>query len=80
MKADSTKNESTLKPVLLNYGGAKKFIADMNEEELEEARQSIMRRVREKAFSKGLPIYYHKDNILVAEYADGRIVPVAENE
>lgn len=65
-------------PVLLNYGGAPKFIADMDADELETARQSIMRRAREKAFSKGLPIYYRLSGSLVAEFPDGRIVPVTK--
>lgn len=63
-------------PVLLNYGGAKKFIAEMDATELETARKSIIRRAREKAFSKGLPVYYRKNGSLVAEFPDGRIVPV----
>ena len=69
-------NEGATTPVLLNYGGAKKFIAQMDAEELEAARQSIMRRAREKAFSKGLPVYYGQDGVLVAEFPDGRIEPM----
>ncbi|HEV7332709.1 MAG TPA: hypothetical protein VGN63_16845 [Flavisolibacter sp.] len=71
-------NEQPVLPVLLNYGGAKKFIAEMNTDELAEARQSIMRRAKEKAFSKGLPIYYRQQGQLVAEYPNGRIVPVTK--
>lgn len=78
MEGDKRTKEFPVMPVLLNYGGAKKFIADMNEEELEEARQSIMRRVREKAFSKGLPIYYDLNGVSIAEYPDGRIEPVPQ--
>jgi len=43
-------------PILLRYGGAEKSIFEMNDEELEKAAISILRRAREKAFSKGLPI------------------------
>ena len=60
-------------PVLLNFGGAKKVVSDMSPEELETARQSILRRAREKAFFKGLPIYYSQNGQVMAEYADGRI-------
>ena len=60
-------------PVLLNFGGAKKVVSDMNPEELEAARQSILRRAKEKAFFKGLPIYYSQNGQVLAEYADGRI-------
>jgi len=45
----------------------------MSSEELEQAAQSILRRAKEKAFSKGLPIYFGKDGKVMAEYADGRI-------
>lgn len=64
-------------PVLLNYGGSKNFIADMTPDELKQARQAILQRAREKAFSKGLPIYFSQNNVLLAEYSDGRIEPVA---
>lgn len=67
-----------LEPVLLNYGGAEKALNEMNEAELESASQAIRNRAKEKAFSKGLPIYYTLNKQLVAEYADGRIVPVNE--
>lgn len=69
-------NSSAIKPVLLNFGGAKKFISDMNPKELEAVRQSVLRRAREKAFSKGLPIYYSLKGQLMAEYADGRVETV----
>ena len=78
MKGESVIKENPQIPVLLNYGGAKKFIAEMDAEELEAARQSIMRRAREKAFSKGLPVYYQLNGSLVAEYPDGRIIPVSK--
>lgn len=76
MKGTSEIKETLPTPVLLNYGGARKFVAEMNDAELETARRSIVRRAREKAFSKGLPVYYHKNGLLVAEFPDGRIVPV----
>jgi hypothetical protein len=79
MKGERAINEMLPSPVLLNYGGAKKFIAEMNAEELEKARQSIMQRAREKAFSKGLPVYYHHQGILVAEFPDGRIEALTAN-
>lgn len=76
MKLNSEIERIELIPVLLNYGGATKPLNEMNEEELQAARDSIVRRAKEKAFSKGLPIYYALESKLVAEYADGRIVPV----
>ncbi len=69
------KNDS---PILLRYGGAKKSTFDMDEEELAQVAATILRRVKEKAFFKGLPIYYAKDNMLIAEYVDGRKVVVKQ--
>lgn len=63
-------------PILLRYGGAEKSIFEMNNEELKKAAISILRRAKEKAFSKGLPIYFAKDGKVYAEYADGNIVEV----
>ena len=45
----------------------------MNDEELEQAAQSILRRAKEAAFSKGLPIYFSKEGVLMAEYPNGHI-------
>lgn len=60
-------------PIFLIYGGAKKSLLEMNMEERLEARNSILKRAREKAFSKGLPIYYSKEGKLWAEYPDSRL-------
>ena len=60
-------------PIFLRYGGAKKSSFDMTEQELEDAAASILRRAKEKAFSKGLPIYFSKANKVFAEYPDGHI-------
>jgi len=48
----------------------------MSSEELDAARKSILRRAREKAFSKGLPIYYSRKGKLLAEHPDGKVVIV----
>ena len=61
----------SIKPVLLTYGGAEKSSFDMTPEEFTVASKSILRRAKEKAFSKGLPIYYGKNGKVIAEYADG---------
>jgi hypothetical protein len=72
-------NNQPTTPLYLRYGGAKKSTFDMSFEELEQAAQSILRRAKEKAFSKGQPIYYSKDGKVMAEYADGRIEVVKKN-
>ena len=63
-------------PVFLNYGGAKKLIADMTSEELETAGKNQSFAAREKAFSKDLPIYYSRKGKLLAEHPDGKVVIV----
>jgi len=61
---------ATVKPILIRYGGADKSSFNMDATELNQAALSILRRAREKAFYKGLPIYYVDKGKLVAEYAD----------
>jgi hypothetical protein len=65
-------------PILLRYGGSKKSSFEMNDEELERAAISILRRAKEKAFSKGLPIYFSENEKVYAEYPDGNIIEVTE--
>ena len=60
--------KSPYEPILVNYGGAKKSVFEMNAEEFGEAAKNIIRRAKEKAFSKGLPIYVSVDGQAYAEY------------
>jgi hypothetical protein len=64
---------SKIRPILLRYGGAEKSIFDMTSEELEQVAVSALRRAKEKAFYKGLPIFYADKGKLLAEYPDGQI-------
>jgi hypothetical protein len=64
-------NQTSEPIVYLLYGGAKKSCFEMTAEELQAAAQSSLRRAREKAFSKGLPIYSYRNKLVVAEYPDG---------
>ena len=68
--------ELIYKPILVRYGGAEKSIFEMDQEEVQQAADSIVRRAKEQAFSKGLPIYFSKGGVLMAEFPDGRIEPV----
>jgi hypothetical protein len=52
----------------------------MTTEELEQASVSILRRAKEKAFSRGLPIYFGKEGKVFAEYADARIEEVKNSK
>ncbi len=64
-------DKKNFQPALINYGGASKSSFDMTPEEFYNAGESIIRRAKEKAFSKGLPIYYERNGDLYAEYPDG---------
>lgn len=65
-------------PILLRYGGAKKSSFEMSQLELIQAAASILRRAKEKAFSKGRPIYFGEGDKVLAEFPDGRIEEVKE--
>ena len=62
--------------IFLRYGGAKKSSFEMTKEELDQAAVSILQRAKEKAFSKGVPIYFSKGDKVFAEYPDGHIEEV----
>ena len=64
----------------LLYGGAAKFSFEMTPEEYKEAAQRVVNRVKEKAFSRGLPIYYSVDGLVIAEFADGKKFVVENDE
>ncbi len=70
---ESENMSTTVKPILIRYGGASKSSFKMNTSELGQVASSILRRAREKAFYKGLPIYYIDKGKVMAEYPDGRI-------
>ncbi len=72
--------EQASTPNYLRYGGAKKSSFEMTAEELEQAAASILRRAKEKAFSRGLPIFFSKEGKVYAEYADGHIEEVKTAE
>ena len=59
--------------VLLNYGGSAKSTFDMSLPEFKKAADAIRNRAREKAFSKGLPVYVSRKGKVFAEYPDGSV-------
>ena len=64
----------------LLYGGASKPHYLMNEEECLIVGEKILNRVKEKAFSRGLPIYYEVNGLVIAEFGDGRKFEVENQE
>jgi hypothetical protein len=65
-------------PILLRYGGSKKSNFEMTEAELKKTAESILQRAKEKSFSKGVPIYFSKEERVFAEYADGQIQEITK--
>ena len=61
-------------PILLRYRGAKKSTFEMSEKELQEAAESIVKRAKEKAFYKDLPIYFSIGDKVFANAPDANII------
>ena len=61
-----------LNDVVLLYGIAPKSCFDMNEIEKQKASAIALERAKEAAFTRGLPIIYGENGIVIAEYADGK--------
>ncbi len=67
-----TDNEDSPNKILLLYGLAKKSYFDMNDEERYEASKAASERAKEAAFTRGLPIIYGENGLVIAEYANGK--------
>jgi hypothetical protein len=57
---------------LIQYGHAKKPFDQLNPNELAAANQRLQKKVRERAWAAGSPVYYGINGYLIAEYADGK--------
>ena len=66
--------QSTIMPL---FGGAEKPVEEMNEEEQELAAEQVYLKVREAAFSRGLPVIIEKEGQTIREFADGHIELIA---
>lgn len=60
----------------LRFGEAKKSTFEMSKEELKQVSSEILTRAKEKAFSRGLPIFYGKNEKVFAEYSTGKVEEV----
>lgn len=60
----------------LRYGGAGKCTSEMTQAELAELSNSIVRRAKEKGFSKGRPIIYGEGGKVYEEWPDGNIIDI----
>jgi hypothetical protein len=57
---------------LIQYGRAKKPFEELNADELAEVHARLAKEIRERAWAVGSPVYYSIDDLLIAEYWDGR--------
>ncbi|CCH02860.1 hypothetical protein FAES_4861 [Fibrella aestuarina BUZ 2] len=69
-------DEKPAQSILPLYGGAEKPLEKMTVDELEEAASQVYRKVREAAFSRGLPVIIKRNGQLLKEYADGHTEPL----
>ncbi|MBS1662718.1 MAG: hypothetical protein JST68_16865 [Bacteroidetes bacterium] len=63
---------------LVQYGHAKKPFEQLNSKELAEVNSRLDKKIRERAWAVGSPVYYGLDDYLIAEYADGRKMIIEE--
>lgn len=57
--------------IRLQYGMAKKSYFEMNEMERKEVARLALEKAKFDAFSRGLPIIFSIDGLIIAEYANG---------
>lgn len=56
----------------IQYGHARKPFEQLNAEELAEVNQRLDIKIRERAWAVGSPVYYGVNDLVIAEYQDGR--------
>ena len=62
----------------IQYGHAKKPFEQLNAEELAEVNERLDKKIRERAWAVGSPVYYGINGLVIAEYQDGRKMIVEE--
>jgi hypothetical protein len=62
----------------IQYGHAKKPFEQLNAEELAEVNNRLDKKIRERAWAVGSPVYYGLNGLVIAEYQDGRKMVVEE--
>jgi hypothetical protein len=62
----------------VQYGHAKKPFDQLNVEELAEVNKRLDKKIRERAWAVGSPVYYGVSGLVIAEYEDGRKMVVEE--
>jgi hypothetical protein len=62
----------------IQYGHAKKPFEQLNAEELAEVNKRLDKKIRERAWAVGSPVYYGVNGLVIAEYQDGSKMVVEE--
>ena len=62
----------------IQYGHAKKPFQELNAEELAEVNKRLDKKIRDRAWAVGSPVYYGVNGLVIAEYQDGRRMIVEE--
>ena len=63
---------------LIQFGHAKKPFDQLNSVELADANNRLKKKIRDRAWSVGSPIYYGENGYLIAEYASGKKMIIEE--
>jgi hypothetical protein len=63
---------------LVQYGRAQKPFDQLNQIELADANKRLHKKIRERAWAVGSPVYYGENGYLIAEYADGKKMIIEE--
>jgi hypothetical protein len=62
----------------IQYGHAKKPFEQLNAEELAEMNKRLDKKIRDRAWAVGSPIYYGMNGLVIAEYEDGKKMIIEE--
>lgn len=69
---EATAGRPTILPL---YGGADKPLEAMTDEDLDQASEEVYAKVREQAFSRGLPVIIKRNGLLMREFPNGNVEP-----
>ena len=63
---------------LIQYGHANKPFDQLSSVELADVNKRLRKKIRDRAWAVGSPVYYGERGYLIAEYADGKKMIVEE--
>ena len=63
---------------LIQYGHAKKPFDQLTSGELADVNKRLQKKIRDRAWAVGSPVYYGEAGYLIAEHADGKKMIVEE--